>query len=389
MSTKKTALGLLGALLVGGVAVYLARGPASTAAPGRPRRESLLLVTLDTTRADRLGAYGYAAARTPHLDRLAREGVRFDQALSPVPITLPSHVSLFTAVHPPVHGIRNNGRRFGEALPTLATALRARGHRTAAFVSAFVLDERFGLNRGFETYDDEMETGGPEREAIDAERRGDRTAAALVRWLEGQSNAAPFFAWLHLYDPHDPYLPPAPFDKEFASSPYDGEIALTDQAVGSALDALARTGLADRTLVAVVGDHGESLGEHGEDTHGMFVYEAAIRVPLVLWGPGVVGPGRVVPTPVRTIDLAPTLLALLGAPPLPKAEGQSLVPLLEGRRAGRGAGALRGDPAAPGLHGLGPTACRADGAMEAHRRAAAGAVRPAAGPEGGRQPIRP
>ena len=293
---------------------------------GRPRTPpSILLITLDTTRADRLGAYGYRGAATPRLDRLAREGVLFERAVTAAPITLPAHVSLFTGAYPFAHGVRNNGNfSLGETTPTLTTALHDRGYRTAAFVSAFVLDRRYGLARGFDEYDDHVQL----------ERRGDRTAAAAGAWLDAQAHEpAPFFVWLHLYDPHDPYDPPPPFREAFAASAYDGEIAFTDQVVGSVLDRLDRIGRLSSTIVAVIGDHGESLGEHGEDTHAVFVYESTLRVPMILAWPGHLPAAARVSALVRAIDLAPTLLDLAGLPPLGGAQGRTLGPLVD-RRAG-------------------------------------------------------
>jgi choline-sulfatase len=290
-----------------------------------PVRPNILLVTLDTTRADRIGAYGYGAAQTPRLDGLARRGVLFERALSAAPITLPAHTSLMTGAYPFTHGVRNNGTfSLGDTVPTLATTLQAAGYRTAAFVSAFVLDRRFGLARGFDVYDDRAPL----------ERRGDRTAAAACEWLDARAaDPAPFFVWLHLYDAHDPYDPPPPFREAFAGRPYDGEIAFDDQAIGSVLDRLERIGRLPATIVAVVADHGESLGEHGEDTHAVFIYESTLRVPMILAGPARLPAGRHVKSTVRGIDLAPTLLDLARQPPLRGAQGQSLMPLVEGTSA--------------------------------------------------------
>jgi arylsulfatase A-like enzyme/Flp pilus assembly protein TadD len=324
------ALALVAAAVLGALALR----PPGGRAPGR---DNLLLVTLDTTRADRLGCYGYAGARTRHLDRLAAEGVRFAQAISPAPITLPAHASIFTGLYPIAHGVRNNGNfTLSDRHPTLATILKSQGYRTAAFVSSFILDRRYGLAAGFDTYDDRMEGAQPQVISLEAERRGDRTALLLARWLEGQaaSPGAPFFAWLHLYDPHEPYQPPPPFREMFARNPYDGEIAFDDAVVASILDKLSQLGLRDHTLIAVIGDHGESLGDHGEETHSMFVYESVLRVPLILWRPGRVPGGAVVGQPVRATDLAPTILELLHSPPLPTDHGRSLVPLIQGRSAG-------------------------------------------------------
>jgi choline-sulfatase len=326
---------LLGlALVTAAVLGALALRPPPERPPGR---DNLLLVTLDTTRADRLGCYGYAGARTRYLDRLAAEGVRFAQAISPAPITLPAHASIFTGLYPIAHGVRNNGNfTLSDRHPTLTTILKSQGYRTAAFVSSFILDRRYGLARGFDRYDDRMEGAEAQVISLEAERRGDRTALLLARWLEDQAAAPgpPFFAWLHLYDPHEPYQPPPPFRDMFASNPYDGEIAFDDAVVASILDKLSQLGLLDHTLIAVIGDHGESLGDHGEETHSMFVYESVLRVPFILWRPGKIPAGAVVREPVRATDLAPTLLELLALPPLQTDHGRSLVPLMEGRAAG-------------------------------------------------------
>ena len=291
----------------------------------RSHREAppnILLVTLDTTRADHLGAYGDARARTPNLDRLAAEGVLFERAITAAPLTLPAHASLLTGRYPFAHGVRNNGNFTLDAgVPTLATALHDAGYRTAAFVSAFVLDRRYGLGRGFDRYDDRLEL----------ERRGGDTAAAMDRWLgETAQDPRPFFVWLHLYDPHDPYDPPPPFASTFADRLYDGEIAYDDFVVGEALARLrSRDANRRATIVAVAGDHGESLGDHGEATHGLFVYEPAIRIPMLLHGPRFAA-GRRVPALVRSIDLAPTLLDAAGVRSFPRADGRSLLPLIAG-----------------------------------------------------------
>ena len=317
------------------VGARLARRQGAPAGAQRKGPLNVLLVTLDTTRADRLGCYGYAAARTPRLDRLAAGGVRFDNAFADAPITLPSHASLLTGLHPFAHGVRNNGNFYlPDRFETLATVLGRRGYRTAAFVSAFVLDRRYGLARGFETYDDRTDEPDASERSPEAERRGDRTALACTRWLDVHASGGaqpPFFVWLHLYDPHEPYAPPPPFRETFAGRPYDGEVAFADTAMGSVLDSLQRHGLLDRSLVAVVADHGESLGDHGEETHSMFLYEAAIRVPLILWRPGLLPAGRVVASPVRTVDVAPTILDLLGAPPLAAPGARSLSSVIAGR----------------------------------------------------------
>ena len=303
--------------------------------PATRVRPNILLITLDTTRADHLGAYGNRDAQTPTLDRLASDGVLFERVVSSAPITLPAHVSLLSGHYPFAHGVRNNGNfRVDDAVATLPSWLHDRGYRTAAFVSAFVLDSRSGLSRGFDVYDDHLDTAGGRASDVDVERRGDRTARAAQDWLaehfRSPSDARPpFFVWVHLYDPHDPYTPPPPFDERFRGRPYDGEIAFDDAVVGSILDQLDGLGARSSTIVAVVGDHGESLGEHDETTHAMFVYESALRVPMILRWPGRLAPTRVAGL-VRGVDLAPTLLDLAGLPPLPDVQGQSVVPLTRG-----------------------------------------------------------
>lgn len=299
--------------------------------PAFAESDNLLLITLDTTRADHLGSYGFAKAQTPNLDRLAAEGVRFERAYSHVPLTLPSHSSILTGLLPPYHGVRSNGGfHLEDSFETLATSLKKRGYRTAAFVSSFVLDRRFGLARGFDTYDDQVEEGLPEGSSLEAQRPGNKTVAALEAWLAGEgAKPGPIFVWLHLYDPHEPYRPPSPYWERFADSPYDGEIAFDDALVGSVLQSLEKRGPRSRTLVAVIGDHGESLGEHGESAHGMFLYEGSLRVPFILRYPGHLPAGKVVTEPVRETDLAPSVLDLLRLPGLPNPSGRSLVPLIE------------------------------------------------------------
>ena len=260
---------------------------------------NLVLITLDTVRADHLGSYGYAAAETPWLDRLATEGVRFTQASSPVPLTLPSHSSLLSGLLPPHHGLRNNGAgSFPDGRETLATLLSGQGWRTGAFVGAFVLDRRFGLARGFQTYDDEIERAPGATVSLEAERPGREVMDRALTWL-GQDASKPFFLWVHLYDAHAPYSPS-----------YDGEIATVDAQVGRLLQELERRGLSGSTVVAVAADHGESLGEHGELTHGLLLYEPTLHVPLLVKAPGLAA--RVVETPVSLVDVGPTLAGLVG-----------------------------------------------------------------------------
>jgi arylsulfatase A-like enzyme/Tfp pilus assembly protein PilF len=287
----------------------------------------VVLLTLDTTRADHLGCYGATRAATPRLDALARSGVRFEQALSPAPLTLPAHASLLSGRVPRRHGVRDNaGFRLDPEVPLLTERLRDAGLATAAFVSAAVLDRDGGLARGFTTYDDVVRVG--DRRAFDyQERAASQTVDALLPRLP--TLKPPFFLWVHLYDPHAPYVPPEPYATRFKGHPYDGEIAFMDVQVGRILDALKRSGGA--LYVVVAGDHGESLGEHGEDAHGIFLYQATQRVPLIVSGPGL-KPGTTIAATVGLVDLAPTILDLLELPTLGETDGRSLVPLLHGTR---------------------------------------------------------
>jgi len=288
------------------------------------RAERIVLVTIDTLRADHVGCYGAEAAETPALDALAAEGTRFATAISPAPITLPSHATLLTGRDPPQHGVRHNGFfRLPADVPTLAESLRAAGFATAAFVSAFVLDGRFGLERGFDRYDDDLgmlrTTGSP---GTVPERRGDQTVDAALAWL---AEAPPrFLLWVHLYDPHADYAPPPPFSERFPGRPYAGEIAFADAQL-----ARLRAAVAERwpegTLWWVTSDHGESLGEHSEKTHSFGVYEATQHVPLMAAGPGVPR-GAVHAGVVALADVTPTALALLGLPSLAGATGSDLLP---------------------------------------------------------------
>ncbi len=301
--------------------------------PGMASGMNLLVVTLDTTRADRLGCYGYAKAATPTLDALARRSIRFANATSVAPITLAAHASIFTGRYPFQHGVRLNAEyRLPPGEVTLAERLRAQGYETAAFVSAFVLDARYGLDQGFDLYDDRVEAGGGTGfPAGTIERPADRVTDAALLWLEGRSPGRPFFAWVHYFDPHAPYQPPAALAARFAGRAYDGEIAFVDQQLGRLLARLAAKGLESRTVVVALGDHGESLGDHGESTHSVFVYDSVIHVPFLLSVPGASGvAGSVEEGVVSQVDLVPTLLQLLGvkgspAGSEPALDGRSLV----------------------------------------------------------------
>jgi len=333
---RKALLAAAIALALAVAAVLLARR--SGVAPawlggGGPR--NLLVVTLDTTRADRVGSYGHAPARTPRFDALAARGLRFERAATVVPLTLPAHSSLFTGTFPGRHGVRDNGGYYlGDEQQTLAELLRARGYRTGGFVSAFVLDSRWGIAQGFERYFDEFDLAKFEQQAgMDAiQRPGNETVDEALRWL-GAERGRPFFAWVHLYDAHTPYAAPRAYTAAFPRTlegAYDGEIAFADAQLGRLLDALERDGRLASTVVAVLADHGEMLGEKHELTHGFFVYDASVRIPAAIAGPGL--SPRVVPDQVRIVDVMPTLLELLAVPSPPQVQGASLLPLLRGER---------------------------------------------------------
>jgi tetratricopeptide (TPR) repeat protein len=291
-----------------------------------PRPLDVILITLDTTRADRLGCYGAGADVSPHLDALARRGVVFRRAYAHVPLTAPSHSSLLTGLLPSRHGVHDNGGYvLKDQFATLAEQFVEAGYRTGAFVSAFVLDRRFGLARGFATYEDDVGES-PDRNV--AEVKAEVTVGRALAWLRAP-DARPSFAWVHLYDPHLPYAPPEPFATRFKARPYEGEIAYADDQVGRLLAAVATSGRP--TLVAAVGDHGEGLGEHLELTHSYFIYEGTQHVPLILSLPGSLPEGAVVEPVVRAVDLMPTILEIAGLRVPDGIDGRSLAPLITGR----------------------------------------------------------
>jgi choline-sulfatase len=314
-------LGLLPlAFLLGREAVRRRSEPKVSAQP------SVLLVTLDTLRADRVGAWGGPRGLTPVLDTLARGGLVFNEALASVPLTLPSHATMFTGLEPPRHGVHDNGTYVVPAeLQTLATLLKAAGYETGAFVGAYVLDRRFGLARGFDHYDDRIVRNETGASVLESERRGEEVVGAAAAWLGQRS--LPFFAWVHLYDAHAPYDPPSPHRESHEGQAYEGEVAYVDSCLGrlleSARGAAARAGQGE-PLVAVLADHGESLGEHGELTHGFFIYQATLAIPFLLAGPGVPA-GERHEGPARTADLLPTLLGRLGLEVPPGLDGVDLL----------------------------------------------------------------
>ena len=297
----------------------------------RPDQLNVLVMTLDTTRWDRIGAYGDTSAMTPNLDRLAGEGVLFEQAISAVPLTLPAHSTLFTGLLPPRHGVRDNGGYILDPKHrTLATTLKATGRATGAFVGAFVLDAKFGLDAGFDTYYDKFDLSRQRSISLGSiARRAGEVVENAIPWLDEHANR-PFFAWLHFYDPHSPYEPPEPFLSRFRDRPYAGEIAYVDSQVGRVLQWLETRRLSDRTIVVVIGDHGESLNEHGEGTHGLFIYESTTRVPFIVRTPYELPRGQRIKSTVRSEDVMPTVLELVGTRPPDGIQGRSLAPLLAG-----------------------------------------------------------
>jgi arylsulfatase A-like enzyme/Flp pilus assembly protein TadD len=319
------------AVVVGVVGVAGLVGVSSCARPldeplgrsGAYRGANVLLVTIDTLRKDRVGAFGSTKGLTPSIDGLAANGVRFTQAYSPAPMTLPAHASILTGLLPRRHGVRNNtGFRLDDRIPTLATRLKDAGYRTGAFLGAFVLDGRFGLSRGFDEYDDRFPRA--ERASFHyAQRRAAEVVKLAGDWIleSGPSKTGPWFAWVHLYDPHAPYEAPAEYLAGHA--PYDAEVAYADAMLGQFLARLRTAHALDQTVIVVTADHGESLGEHGETTHGLFAYDATLAVPLVIAAPRM--RAATVDAPVTHADIEPTVLDLVAGPPPGAGDGFSLV----------------------------------------------------------------
>ena len=306
----------------------------------QPSALNVVLITLDTTRADRIGAYGWKPSPTPNLDRLAAEGTIFEHATAPAPLTLPVHSSLFTGKYPPQHGVRDNGGFFlDERETTMAERLKAAGVRTGGFVGAYVLDRKWGIAQGFDRYFDDFDLSKFDTPSLgEVERPADEVADRALEWLATVKSSR-FFAWLHFYDAHSPYAPPAEYRVRFADQPYIGEIAFVDAQIGRVREFLEQQGLLDRTIIVVIGDHGESLGDHGESTHGFFVYQSVLHVPLIVRAPYDGLRGRRVADLVRTVDVLPTVLDLVDLPLGGKVDGQSVVPLMTGAVREMGLGA--------------------------------------------------
>jgi choline-sulfatase len=311
-------------LLVALVATLL--GACGRAAPPPPAQD-VLLITIDTARADRFSYVGPVGPGTPHVDALAVAGAGFTNAITPVPLTLPAHASIMTGRLPPSHTLRDNGfTKLPAAETTLAEVLKGAGFTTGAFIGAEVLDARYGLSQGFDTYDDRMVERGPAGILAYPERRGEDVAGAALAWLPSGGRV---FVWVHLFDPHAPYRPPEP-EKWQHAAPYDGEIAYVDRVIGQLVAGWEEKRGAGNTLVVITADHGEALGAHGEKTHGVLVHDATLRVPLVVRVPGR-RPSGLIRTPVSLIDVMPTILGQLGIAVPPGVQGRDLGPLLDGK----------------------------------------------------------
>ena len=294
------------------------------------RPQNLLLITIDTLRADHLGCYGNQNIQTPTIDALAAQGMLFQQAFTPVPITLPSHASILTALYPPAHGIRDNGYFIlDDSHQTLAEILKEKGYITGAIVASYVLNSRFGLAQGFDFYEDNIVPDPNGNNPFRYERRADAVVALAEDWLS-KNKGEKFFLWLHLFDPHDPYEPPEPYKSEYAQTPYDGEIAFTDACLGQLLKKMEELKIQQNTLIVLTSDHGEGLGEHGEKTHSTFIYDTTLHVPLIISIPGLKAAGRSYDFLVRTTDILPTALGLMGLAKTEEKYGQgiNLTPLL-------------------------------------------------------------
>ena len=295
---------------------------------------NVVVITIDTLRADHLGCYGYKQVRTPNIDALAADGARFERAYTAVPVTLPSHTVMFTGTYPMLSGMHDfAANKLGAGQATLASVLKEHGYVTGAVIGSAVLDSRFGLNRGFDFYYDHFDFNRLQESNLEEmERPGNLVADLALDWLS-KNDKKKFFLWMHLYDPHYPYRPPAPYDAEYKDRPYDGEIAFADSQVGRLIGFLKSKGLYENTLIVLSGDHGESLGEHGEKTHGFFIYNATLHVPFIIHLPEPASP-RVVPSLVNLADLMPTVLRELKIEVPAQVQGHNLLPLMKTKEPG-------------------------------------------------------
>jgi arylsulfatase A-like enzyme/Tfp pilus assembly protein PilF len=305
--------------------------PAAAQTSAKPAL-NVVLITIDTLRADHVGCYGYKQIKTPNIDGLAADGARFERAFAVVPVTLPSHTSMLTGTYPMLSGMHDfSGNKLSPLQPTLASVLKQAGYQTGAVIAAAVLDSRFGLNQGFDFYYDHFDFNRLDEANLDQmERSGNVVADVALDWLAKNSQNK-FFLWVHLYDPHFPYRPPEPYSREYAAQPYDGEIAFADEQVGRLLRFLKEKGIYRNTVIVLCGDHGESLGEHGEKTHGFFIYNATMHVPLIIRLPENAA-ARVVADPVSLVDLMPTVLGAVGLEIPSQVQGRSLLPQLRDLR---------------------------------------------------------
>jgi arylsulfatase A-like enzyme/Flp pilus assembly protein TadD len=306
---------------------------AASSAPTKTPPPDIFLITIDTLRADHVHCYGYTGVASPALDALAKDGVRFTQAFTPSPITNTSHASILTGLLPGSHGVTDFGVPLSAAHPTVAELLKAQNYRTAAFIGAVILDSKSlapGFDRGFDFYDNFPEHSSTKSRWGRLERRGMDVVEHAENWLS-KHPAGPHFVWVHLYDPHDPYEPPAPYSQIYKDHLYDGEIAYADSALAHFITYLKRSGMYGNSVIVAVGDHGEGLGEHHEDTHGIFLYDSTTHVPLIVKLPGPRGAGTVVTAQVRTLDIMPTLLELASASAPQKKDGDSLELYFDGK----------------------------------------------------------
>ena len=294
---------------------------------------NLILITLDTTRADHLACYGCTHVETPTIDRFAEHGVRFERCFAQTPLTLPSHTSIMTGTLPLFHGVRDNGGVFvPQGLETLAELFKHKGYETGAFVAAYVLDSKWGLNQGFDYYFDRFDLSKFKRISLGTvQRPANEVMDEALPWLEKRKDKN-FFAWVHLYDPHSPYEPPAPFNKQYAEHPYLGEIAFADSQIQRLWRFLETSSLLDRTFLVFAADHGESLGEHNESSHGFFIYQGAIHVPLIIVTPFKRFQGVVSPETASLVDLMPTICEMEGIPIPIQVQGKSLLPAFYNHR---------------------------------------------------------
>lgn len=302
--------------------------PHKTQLPGM-RDFNVILITVDTLRADRIGCYGFSEIDTPTIDMFAQQGIRFETCIAQTPLTLPSHTSLLTGTHPTYHGVRDNGGFIvPPELSTMAEIMQQNGYQTSAFVSAYVLDSKWGLDQGFDFYFDQFDLSQYKTISLGhVQRRGDAVIDEVLPWLDSHKQNK-FFSWIHLYDPHTPYDPPSPFLERYPNQPYVGEIAYTDSQLARLWEYLERNDLIENTLLIFTSDHGESLGEHNEGTHGFFIYQAGVHVPLILVSPFSELKGKVRSSVVSLVDILPTVLEWVDLPIPPQVQGRSLVPLL-------------------------------------------------------------